>query len=264
MKNLIEAFDKAKAEKKGNKRNFWQWLCDSVMDRDLPAAAFLEREQHNAAETFKLDLDVEGFDQNMKNAKRNYELLLKEKKDLNKDLKKINVVMQQRIDNCKDEDKRKEYQSQLDTITSCYYDKDGKRYEPERIEKNIERSMVAGFGGDKEEYQKWMDGVKSDINKAKTDKAKGKISKISDKEAEENFKKHNSSKEESKEEVVKDASGVEWIKRKKERGDGYTYCKKDDNTVTMSQKQYQKHKASQKKNECLISLKNYLNESLEY
>ena len=46
--------------------------------------------------------------------------------------------------------------------------------------------------------------------------------------------------ESSKEEIVKDKNGVEWIKRKKKQGDGYTYCKKGDRNTTISQKEYNK------------------------
>ena len=63
------------------------------------------------------------------------------------------------------------------------------------------------------------------------------------------------------EETVKDKDGVEWIKRKKERGDGFTYCRKDDRSVTMSQKEYAKHNAQ--KNESLgMSLKDFITEKL--
>lgn len=49
-----------------------------------------------------------------------------------------------------------------------------------------------------------------------------------------------SKEETSKEEIVKDKKGVEWIKRKKENGEGTTYCRKDDRKTTMSQKEYNK------------------------
>ncbi len=63
------------------------------------------------------------------------------------------------------------------------------------------------------------------------------------------------------EETVKDKDGVEWIKRKKERGDGFTYCRKDDRSVTMSQEEYNKKNAQ--KNESLgMSLKDFIIESL--
>lgn len=67
-----------------------------------------------------------------------------------------------------------------------------------------------------------------------------------------------------KEEIVKDKNGVEWIRRKKERGEGYTYCKKDDRSVTMSQNEYNKYNAIKSKNESQYSkLKYYLIESVQ-
>ena len=81
------------------------------------------------------------------------------------------------------------------------------------------------------------------------------------KEIKNQYKEYKSNKKEEPEEVVKDKSGIEWIKRKKERGDGFTYCRKDDRSVTMSQEEYNKKNAQ--KNESLgMSLKDFIIESL--
>ena len=63
---------------------------------------------------------------------------------------------------------------------------------------------------------------------------------------------------------MKDKNRVEWIRHKKELGEGYTYYKKDNRSVTMSQNEYNKHNAIKSKNESQCGgLKYYLIESIQ-
>jgi hypothetical protein len=160
-----------------------------------------------------------------------------------------NAIVKKKVKNCKeqlehavsvekDEEKRAELEKKLKSFTSLACDKDGKPLNIGMLSQNIIKKRSGSFKWDK--YIKEL----NDTTKPYKDQA--------------------AEKEEPKEETVKDKSGVEWIKRKKERGEGYTYCKKDDRSVTMSQDEYNKRNASKSKNESqYISLKDYLVESIQ-
>lgn len=141
---------------------------------------------------------------------------------------------------------KKEIESQLDKLMSCRYSEGDK-------EKGDNKDMV-------DDLKKYIgeDKFKSEFENTKKS-AKKYIEKESSKDNNKNDKEE--PKEEPKDEIVKSNDGVEWIKRKKLKGEGYTYCKSNDHSVTMSQREWRKHNAS--KNEGVFSLKNYLNEALE-
>lgn len=124
----------------------------------------------------------------------------------------------------------------------------------------IKRDDKKGYKETKKIRRKrfWKNLFSSDYVKAiesydrKKDERKEKAKEL------ENKKSSQKKDSEDEETEVKDKDGVVWIKRKKERGEGYTYCRKDDRSVTMSQDEYKKR---HQKESYYISLKNYLTEA---
>lgn len=154
-----------------------------------------------------------------------------------------------------DPDKKKQYEEEYENFRLCSFDKKGNVI---IRQKNISKRL---------KQLKNQDRIKGNFDITKMNElqsdAKDLVKKNKDKD-EEAYSDSESKKEEPKEETVKDKSGVEWVKRKKERGEGYTYCRKDDRSVTMSQDEYNKRNASKSKNESqYISLKDYLIESIQ-
>lgn len=153
-------------------------------------------------------------------------------------IKKTEKRLTDQAKNETDPDKKKEIEDNLHNYLVAHRDEKGNILCGKKaIKKNIDRLKVEKSIPDTFSY-----------DDLKTIKKESKQSKPKD-------------EKDKDEETVKDKDGVEWIKRKKERGDDFTYCRKDDRKVTMSQEEYAKHNA--KKNESLNkSLKDFITENL--